>query len=398
MLSQYPAIVEGYRELKDNFITLVESISALRALSAVRVSGQPEHALVDSALETLVRNLDLERCSAFVLREDGTLENAGGRDWNDLMSDPQGQATAQSGRSFRVGEGLVGRAVETGEPQHCRDCVNDPRFAGKDTARRSPGSLVCVPIMVDRDVVGVLNVSHTHPHFFSESHERTLVIFASFLGQMLHNNRLLHSMDDLVRQRTRELEAALAEAESLKRRYADLAVMDDLTGLHNRRYFFPEARAALAQALRHRAAFAIALIDIDHFKRINDVHGHAVGDEVLKLIAGALQQQLREEDILARFGGEEFVLALPQTDGRGAMVLAERIRARLGERSWRFADSEVRVSVSIGISALESRHATVKEALLDLMLGEADRALYVGKRNGRDQTRLFADLPDNADG
>lgn len=124
----------------------------------------------------------------------------------------------------------------------------------------SIGSLISLPIKASGEVLGVLNVSHPHAGFFTETHERSLVIFANFLGQMLVNNRLLNSMEQMVRERTRQLEQTLADAEALKRRYAELSVIDELTGLHNRRFFFPRVPCGpgAQPALQERLLPAIA--------------------------------------------------------------------------------------------------------------------------------------------
>ena len=393
--------VEAVQELNSGFVKLLESMSALRALSSIAVSGQAEEELLDGALQVLVQNQDLERCSVFMLQSEGVLANVAGLDWDDLVQREGGRRGGRSVTVFRPGEGIVGLAAQTGDLQHCRECHTDERFLSTcDESKPLPatvGSLISVPIKAAGEVLGVLNVSHPHANFFSESHERTLWVFSNFLAQMLMNNRLVHRMDRLVQERTAQLEQALADAEALKHRYERLSVIDELTELHNRRYFFPEARSALARAVRQHQPFAILLIDVDHFKRVNDRCGHAAGDQVLREVALCIRKEVREGDILARFGGEEFIVALPDTDQEGAMMLAERIREVLRECRWPVGEERLSVTLSIGLASRGERKITETQALLDRIVQEADQALYFGKHNGRDQCRAYSEIACDLD-
>lgn len=390
--------IESFREINDSFVKLIGSLSALRGLSTLRVYGQSEGQLLDSALAVLMQNQDLERCSVFLLQE-GRLVNAAGLDWADMlgMHSSMEQLRKPCYGSFAVGEGLVGLTAQTGVLQHSRNCQKDPRFL-TDCPDGTPveiqiGSLVSVPVKASGELLGVLNVSHPHVEFFSEAHERALFIFANFLGQMLLNNRMLGDMERLVRERTQQLEQTLADAESLKRRYAELSVIDDLSGLHNRRFFFPEARAALARSLRYKRGFCLLLLDLDHFKRINDVYGHRVGDEALVRSAALLKQQCREVDVLARFGGEEFVIALPDTELDGAMQVATRIRLAIKEANWQIDGHDIpEQTITIGIACLPEREQADAQQVLERLLNEADKALYSGKQHGRDQCVAYAKL------
>ncbi len=385
--------ISAFQELNTSFIKLLDSMSALRALSSLpRLSGLSDRQLLENALQVLVQNQDLECCSVYLL-EGGRLHNVAGVDWDDLIRVERSSDVRHTGRSFALGEGILGKAAQTGELEHCRDCTTDPRFLQENRPGTAPprlGSLISIPIQLDGDILGVLNVSHPHPGFFNEAHERALTIFASFLGQMLVNNRLLGQMEKQVTARTRQLEKALAEAEELKQKYAQLSVVDELTSLHNRRFFFPEARAALSRALRHGSPYSVLLLDIDHFKQINDTLGHAGGDEVLCRIAALLEEKTREGDILARFGGEEFIAALPDTDLAGALRMAERIRAGMGQARIELVGHSV--TLSIGASSLLPGESGDSDKILDRLIQEADQALYFGKHNGRDQCRSFAEI------
>ncbi|HSH30419.1 MAG TPA: sensor domain-containing diguanylate cyclase, partial [Thiohalobacter sp.] len=313
---------DAFTELNHRCIKLVEDLSALRALSDLgRQERRDEAELLRTALHILLEHNDFERCSLFLL-ENGVLTCRTGLDWRETVL--SADTPPPSPREFRLGEGIIGLAAETGNLQHCRNCREETRFAQPEVDQ-PVGSLICIPVAAEGRVLGVLNVSHGRVGFFSEQHERLLELFASFLGQLIANWRYTHQMETEVTRRTRELRTALTEAEELKRRYQQLSVIDELTGIHNRRFFFPEAQSALASAVRHQRDFSLMMIDLDRFKQINDNFGHTMGDKVLQVTAALLKGQTREGDVIARFGGEEFVLALPDTDMDGAVQLAERI-------------------------------------------------------------------------
>jgi diguanylate cyclase (GGDEF)-like protein len=294
----------------------------------------------------------------------------------------------------------VGLAAQSKQLQHCTDCSADERFiprppeglAGECPEASVVGSIISVPIMNGEGLLGVLNVSHPHAHFFDEGHARTLRIFCNVLGQLLQNNHMLYQMDELVQQRTAQLQRALEDAEELKRRYEMLSVVDDLTQLHNRRFFFPECRAALARAIRYQLPFSVLLIDVDHFKQVNDNFGHATGDVVLCQVAEMIKAQIREGDILARFGGEEFILALPDTDQEGAVRLAERIREAVKSYRRDVQGKPLSVTVSIGLAEVADYQENDSQRVLDSLIMEADQALYFGKHNGRDQACAYAEI------
>jgi diguanylate cyclase (GGDEF)-like protein len=166
-------------------------------------------------------------------------------------------------------------------------------------------------------------------------------------------------------------------------RLAREASLDPLTGIYNRRKFFAEAGRALSRARRQGQPLSVMILDIDHFKEVNDNHGHDVGDRVLRAVAAFCQMRMRAEDTLARFGGEEFVALLSDTDQGGAEVLAERLRLGLCEQAVSGKNGPVRVTASLGVSCL-----LPGETAIDPMLVRADQALYAAKQAGRDQVRV----------
>lgn len=168
------------------------------------------------------------------------------------------------------------------------------------------------------------------------------------------------------------------EQEAAQRLY-DQSVRDVLTGLHNRRYLEDRLRSEFAYADRHRSDLAVLVIDVDYFKRVNDTHGHAAGDAVLKALGGALRAIVRLEDLAARYGGEEFVVLTRGADAERAMALGERIRSVVSEMVIRHEGTPIPVTVSVGVAALAARRYTSPHS----MVAAADSALYQSKRAGR---------------
>jgi len=166
------------------------------------------------------------------------------------------------------------------------------------------------------------------------------------------------------------------------------SMTDPLTGLLNRRYFTTLSQKEVARSLRHGLRFSVLMLDIDHFKRINDSFGHPVGDLAIKALAEICNQALRPQDILARYGGEEFILTLPHTEEDGARVVAERIRKAVEQHEIATASGPVRFTVSIGLSIYK------KNLSLERILERADEALYKAKQGGRNR---IVSLPFEAD-
>jgi diguanylate cyclase (GGDEF)-like protein len=164
-------------------------------------------------------------------------------------------------------------------------------------------------------------------------------------------------------------------------RVQKLALRDELTGLVNRHHFRERAAAALEAGGTGDLPMSVILLDVDHFKDVNDTFGHAVGDLALKGIAAACAAIARPSDVLARYGGEEFALLLPMTDLRGAVLVAEQMRQAVAARPIDRGDGQyLHATVSVGITSREGSSGS-----LDTLLESADRALYHAKRTGRDR-------------
>jgi diguanylate cyclase (GGDEF)-like protein len=381
-------VADAALELKDRLVNTIESLSALSALTEIDVQARTEEGVLRGALQVLMANHNMQRCSIFLVQGDELL-NAAGLSWSEhhtvSAQKPLGPVNTQR---FKVGEGLIGLAASTGQMQHCRDCSVDPRFkhTPKDTVD-GPGSIISVPICFQKETLGVLNISHREPNIFNEWDERFLYVFCNLLGQLITSNRLLRTMEHEIEQRTLELEVALERAESL-------SILDGLTGVHNRRYFISNFSTLIEQCARYRHKLALLMIDVDDFKQINDTHGHLEGDRILKAIADILKHCARGADIIARFGGEEFIVALQDTDCDGATQVAERILEQIRLLSCGRGAHQCGITASIGLSCYRTS-AAMPIKTPEQWIQEADEALYRAKHSGKNRIAVYvADTRD----
>ncbi|MFO1225546.1 DUF484 family protein [Roseateles sp.] len=237
-----------------------------------------------------------------------------------------------------------------------------PALASAFAAQAGIRSAALLPLIRENVLIGSLHLGSTDPTRYDSSSGTK---FLDRLGAI----------------------AAISIESTLNRERLRIAGMTDaLTGLHNRRYFDHRSQIELSQALRHRAPLACLFIDVDHFKQVNDTHGHSAGDQVLRQVGRLIQQMLRSGDLAARYGGEEFVLLLPRTAEEGALEVAERIRLAVAGRDFSDSPTPLRASVSIGLAVLPAGGASDLASLINA----ADAALYEAKRQGRNCSVMAA--------
>jgi diguanylate cyclase (GGDEF)-like protein/PAS domain S-box-containing protein len=171
-----------------------------------------------------------------------------------------------------------------------------------------------------------------------------------------------------------------AEMELERRAHTDM-----LTGVTNRRFFFELAETQFALAQRYNRSLAILMIDVDHFKRINDQYGHLAGDLILQMVASECQRHLRRTDLFARYGGEEFICLLPEQNETGALKLAERLRWMVEQTTAEFESHSIGVTASLGLALFQTKAELSLERLID----RADQALYQSKSSGRNRVTVW---------
>ena len=172
----------------------------------------------------------------------------------------------------------------------------------------------------------------------------------------------------------------------LKTNWQKSIIVDELTGAFNRKHFNQTIKQLIADFKRTERTFSLALLDLDHFKKVNDTYGHLMGDEVLQAFAETVQSSIRIEDTFCRYGGEEFALFLPNTDALSAKLVVERIQESFSNKQFHTKNESFQVTFSSGITEI-----TNSEAVADKIVEEADQALYVSKFAGRNQTILYSD-------
>jgi diguanylate cyclase (GGDEF)-like protein len=186
-----------------------------------------------------------------------------------------------------------------------------------------------------------------------------------------------------LKQAKETAENLAAELQKANEKLSEMAFRDGLTGLFNHRFFQEQMDKEVSRAIRYQRALALIMFDIDHFKKFNDQYGHPVGDQVLKQTAGTVLNTVRQSDLVARYGGEEFAIILPETDMKGVVILAERIRQHVAKIHLDVNGQQVSITISLGVTIWEPGTPASDKAL---MIGAADKALYQSKKKGRNTT------------
>lgn len=211
-------------------------------------------------------------------------------------------------------------------------------------------------------------------YYYGEGQHMGLLYFTlAYIPSIIILSKALHES---------RLEAIIANDALQKNvnRLHELSITDTLTSLYNRRYFFEVAQNLLLVTQREESNISLLMLDIDHFKVINDTYGHQAGDFILVSISKEIKELMRESDIFARIGGEEFTILLHKTSRDGAKVIAEKIRKRVAEKNFVFKGNSIEVTISIGISSLDA-----KNKYIDELYKEADKKLYEAKESGRNR-------------
>jgi two-component system cell cycle response regulator len=192
-------------------------------------------------------------------------------------------------------------------------------------------------------------------------------------------------LEEKVGARTRDLEEKITQLGELKEKYVQLSITDPLTGLYNRRYIREQIEREIARARRHGESIGLALIDLDHFKEVNDRFGHPAGDTVLVHYARMLSDWFRKSDLVARYGGEEFIIAFLNADNKGPVERTERLREQMATQKIEIAGQSLTITLSAGVvvhAFTDAKDPTTVDDLLRM----ADERLYRAKAAGRNKT------------
>ncbi len=243
--------------------------------------------------------------------------------------------------------------------------INDPRYDSVlDLELKFFNSLLAAPIMIKDKVIGVLELRNETKKEYTASEKKLISAITDQLGIAIENAQL-HKKTEL------------------------LSLTDDMTGLFNFRFFQQKLKDEIIRSKRYQRDLSILMLDIDHFKQVNDTYGHTKGDFVLKKVSEVITFTVRDVDISSRYGGEEFVVILPETEQRDTLLIAERIRKRVEEidMSGEEGLENLKITISIGVASFPENAATEKS-----LIEAADKALYLAKRTGRNRVVGYSSL------
>jgi len=256
--------------------------------------------------------------------------------------------------SFRVGEGVAGWVVEHGKPALIHDVTQDPRFVVLPANETPIASMICVPLIARGERVGAVTATSGKPNAFDTNNLELIRFIAMTIALDIENLRLHR-----------------------------VAVTDPLTGAFNREFLLQRLPQEIETATERDRALSVAMVDVDHFKTVNDHYGHGIGDLVLAEVARRLRGAIRGGDLLVRYGGEEFLAVLPKADAGRAWEVGERMRQRVCERAFEVGDGlALLLRVSIGIAQWRTGE------LMPDLIERADTALYGAKDRGRNRVEV----------
>ncbi len=254
--------------------------------------------------------------------------------------------------------GLGGEVLKLRKTLYVPDLLNPQITKARQVTRplgRPTRSYVGVPLIVDDRLVGVLSMQSYQPEAYTPEQIRLLETIATQAAIAVEKARLFEQM-------------------------RQLAITDSLTGLHTRRHFFSLANKEIERTSRFKRPLTAIMLDIDFFKQINDTYGHSAGDQVLQSLARQCLQSVRSIDIVGRYGGEEFVIILPETDLEAGRVVAERLREAVEALEILTPRGSIRLTISLGVAIMQANQTSLEE-----LLDNADQALLHAKRSGRNR-------------
>lgn len=261
-----------------------------------------------------------------------------------------------------LGECMCGISAMSGEIAYAPNCTSDPHHTCRPTGVEDH-SHICIPLKSGNNVCGIISL-RLYPAGYQLRPSDTAIFtsIGNYLGLHIEKARLYKEVQEQ-------------------------AIRDGLTRLFNRMEFQRQLQVEVERSARYNGEFTLLLLDIDHFKRLNDTYGHQAGDEALKALAGILTKGIRLVDMAARYGGEEFIIILPQTSIEGALIIAERLRSRVAANTIKTDAGDISMTISIGLASFP-----VDEKTTDGLIKKADIALYSAKENGRNMTCKFSDV------
>ncbi len=337
---EFGSSAQAFNELISAFSKSLRMLDDIKTYTAI-FSGQLDlHVLAEYALERVMQGTGAD-AGAVLLEQDGdigVLQSFGIRDVKSLTSDPH-----------------VLLAFTRGES--CRLTLPEDIIVESTLTQFHPKEVIIEPVLFKSVPIAVMLLAKAE--LFQSDYSRQLSIFSQSLAVALHN---------------------ALEHEQLQK----LAALDPLTGILNRRFGMLRLREEYSRAVRKGSPLGVLMIDIDHFKQVNDTYGHVVGDRVLRSITALIRQGMREGDILMRYGGEEFLLILPGASREDVYMVAERVRYLARDHKTQYGENQIGVTISAGGDSLPETSVANEQELIS----NADAALYGAKNAGRDRVTI----------
>lgn len=339
------ALVLENAQLLDTTRRRFEESEKLRAATAALATQLNFEQIADLIAKALPNLLRYDTMAAYILQDDAL---------RPILAYNLPLVERLESAVFPVKDAIVTQLIETRQPVVLENAQSDPRFKNWG-GENHIHSWIAVPLAFGEEIYGAIEVGRLRIAPFTPNEIVLLQVYANQIGVAMRN-------------------ATMRETEQ------QIAMTDPLTGLYNRRGFFELARHELERSWRFYRPLGLLMADIDHFKVVNDTYGHIAGDAVLTQMAQTMRETLREVDLICRFGGEEFCVMLPESDPRGAMQAAERLRAAIEAREYLHRDLRLRVTISIGLA-----HLTTLNQSLEELIENADKALFDAKSKGRNR-------------
>jgi diguanylate cyclase (GGDEF)-like protein len=352
-----------------------EEIGAQEKALTVTDNRRKRYRRLQEAVTALASSLELERLADLTLVQTGQLLSGLPVDLTVFVLDPGGHEVLRKSQTLPGGAPYPAESKVQDDPLNAwvmakgaslviKDLEKDFRFRGLDMAQFRSRSFHLSPLLSSQgQVTGLVRIESVNRDSMDQEDQRlieSLVVLAS----LAFENAKLY-------QEAREL-----------------AVTDGLTRLLLRRPLMERLDTELKRAAETNAPMALVMLDIDHFKAVNDTYGHPAGDAVLKEVAALVKKSVRDVDVCGRYGGEEFVVLLPQTTLEGALVVAERIREAVRAKGFDLRGEARKVTVSLGVAEAPEHGIQARE-----LIAAADDALYHSKQNGRDRVTAFGAQP-----
>ena len=324
----------------------IEQLNLLINMSALINSTLDIQEIIKYAIEGSTRLLNAEAGSLLSLEE-----QAGELFFAEAVGEKREKV---KGIKLKKGQGVAGWVAEKGKPLIVQNASSDPRFFdGVDKISNFvTRDILCVPVRTKDKILGSMEVINKHSGSFDLDDVLILTALANQVAVAIENARLYEE-----------------------------SIADGLTGLYQRKFFELRFEEELKRSKRYKHPLNLVMIDIDYFKKVNDQHGHLMGDAVLREVASVLKKNTRLEDVVARYGGEEFAIVMPHTPVENMEKTGERLRAEIEEMEV----SGVRITVSVGIG-----HFDGKDMDFDCkdLIRRADEALYLAKKRGRNRVEM----------